>query len=214
MTKTNFQPVAQPQAPDEFLSTSEAARLLGVSVGTVQQMVESGTLNAWKTAGGHRRIYAKSVRSMLNIAETGSPTPSDGSSLALIIVDDDQIQRIIYEERIKALGLAIQLRLVADGFTALLEAGKEIPDVMVVDLIMDGMDGFELIKRLRSTPSFDSTDIIVATSLDKTDLSNYPPLPSDVTVLHKPVAFDELSGFLRARLSAKLRLLPKANVSG
>ncbi len=39
--------------PDrEFCSTTEAAQMLGVSLGTVQQMVENGLLDAWKTAGG------------------------------------------------------------------------------------------------------------------------------------------------------------------
>ncbi|HAY10572.1 MAG TPA: excisionase, partial [Thauera sp.] len=40
----------------EFISTAQAARQLGLSLGAVQQMVESGTLAGWKTAGGHRRI--------------------------------------------------------------------------------------------------------------------------------------------------------------
>ncbi len=39
-----------------FCTTREAADLLGVSVGTVQLWVESGLLQAWKTAGGHRRV--------------------------------------------------------------------------------------------------------------------------------------------------------------
>ena len=38
---------------DTYCSTREAARMLGVSLGTVQNMVERGTLSAWKTAGGH-----------------------------------------------------------------------------------------------------------------------------------------------------------------
>ena len=36
----------------EYCSTSEAAQRLGLSLGTVQQMVENGQLDGWKTAGG------------------------------------------------------------------------------------------------------------------------------------------------------------------
>ncbi len=210
MPKTDQSTAETPVKGDEFLSTSEAARLLGISVGTVQQMVESGTLNAWKTAGGHRRIYASSVRAML-----GTPLPANATeqadsdySLGVLVVDDDPVQRRLYDARIGSLGLSIELRLVPDGFTALLEAGKHIPDVMVIDLMMEGMNGFELINRLRANPTFDTTDIIVVTSLDSVELKNSPPLPSDVTILHKPVPFHELSGFLRACLAAKLRRLP------
>ena len=42
-------------------TTSEAARLLGVSNTTVQVMVERGELRAWKTRGGHRRIDRASI---------------------------------------------------------------------------------------------------------------------------------------------------------
>lgn len=38
-------------ADPEFYSTREAAEKLGLSLGTVQKMVETGALNAWKTAG-------------------------------------------------------------------------------------------------------------------------------------------------------------------
>jgi excisionase family DNA binding protein len=44
-----------------FCTTREAATLLGVSVGTVQLWVENGLLQAWKTAGGHRRVMRDSI---------------------------------------------------------------------------------------------------------------------------------------------------------
>lgn len=50
----------------KFCTTKEAAILLGVSVGTVQQWVESGMLEAWKTAGGHRRVMRESVENLLH----------------------------------------------------------------------------------------------------------------------------------------------------
>ncbi len=45
-----------------YLSTSQTAQMLGLSVGTVQRMVESGVLQAYTTQGGHRRILASSIR--------------------------------------------------------------------------------------------------------------------------------------------------------
>ncbi|NDB67385.1 MAG: helix-turn-helix domain-containing protein [Methylocystaceae bacterium] len=46
---------------DQFISTREAAKLLGVLLTTAQTMAETGVLRSWKTAGGHRRIDARSV---------------------------------------------------------------------------------------------------------------------------------------------------------
>jgi len=49
----------------EYLSTRQSAKVLQVSLGTVQKMVELGELIAWKTRGGHRRILASSLEQQL-----------------------------------------------------------------------------------------------------------------------------------------------------
>ena len=48
-----------------YLSTTQAAQRLGLSVGTVQRMVESGVLQAYTTQGGHRRIAEAGRRLVL-----------------------------------------------------------------------------------------------------------------------------------------------------
>jgi excisionase family DNA binding protein len=50
----------------KYISTKQSAVLLNVSLGTVQKMVESGELLAWKTRGGHRRILVASLQTLLN----------------------------------------------------------------------------------------------------------------------------------------------------
>jgi len=47
---------------DDYCGTTYAAKLLGLSVGTVQSLVERNELHAWKTQGGHRRISMPSIR--------------------------------------------------------------------------------------------------------------------------------------------------------
>lgn len=44
-----------------YFSTSQAAKMLGLSVGTVQRMVENGIFKAFVTQGGHRRILSSSL---------------------------------------------------------------------------------------------------------------------------------------------------------
>ena len=50
------------QTSSSYFSTSQTAQMLGLSVGTIQRMVESGALKAYTTQGGHRRILASSIR--------------------------------------------------------------------------------------------------------------------------------------------------------
>ena len=55
----NMSPSKEPY--DGYCGTSYAAKMLGISVGTVQGLVEKNDLKAWKTQGGHRRISLQSI---------------------------------------------------------------------------------------------------------------------------------------------------------
>ena len=54
-----------------YLSTRQSAKVLQVSLGTVQKMVELGELTAWKTRGGHRRILTSSLNQQLRRRKVG-----------------------------------------------------------------------------------------------------------------------------------------------
>ena len=62
----NMPPSKEPY--DGYCGTSYAAKMLGISVGTVQGLVEKNDLKAWKTQGGHRRISLQSIQPYLAAA--------------------------------------------------------------------------------------------------------------------------------------------------
>ena len=55
----------EPKVQRKFCTTREAAEILGVSLKTAQLWSESGLLEAWRTDGGHRRIFRSSVERLL-----------------------------------------------------------------------------------------------------------------------------------------------------
>ncbi|MDQ1817483.1 GAF domain-containing protein [Massilia sp. CCM 9210] len=59
------------------MTTSDAARLLGVATSTVQLWMESGAIASWKTPGGHRRALMSSV---LRMTRSGRPAAASGSA--------------------------------------------------------------------------------------------------------------------------------------
>ncbi len=192
-------------ADNEFLSTRQAAQRLGVSLGTVQNMVESGVLDAWKTAGGHRRIPVGSVDSLL-IKRRSLPSRSGRppEKLDILIAEDDPTLQTLYEMTFSGWSLPISLRIVGDGFEGLLQVGQQTPDILIADLLMPGMDGFEMIRKLRATPGLASMDIIVVTAIDRDEVRQRG-IPDDVTVFGKPIPFHELKGFVLGRLAARQR---------
>lgn len=77
------------RASHTYYSTSQTAQMLGLSVGTVQRMVESGVLQAYTTQGGHRRILAASVRNYCDTQGVpGAPFQAGAPSLCIVHATD------------------------------------------------------------------------------------------------------------------------------
>ena len=56
----------------QFLSTAQAAEMLGLSTTLVQSLVDRNELSGWKTRGGHRRISRQSILDYQTNAQVGS----------------------------------------------------------------------------------------------------------------------------------------------
>ena len=188
---------------DKYISTREAAKLIGVSLRTAQLMVERGELQAWKTSGGHRRILLDSVKSYLSGREHRPVAPDN---LSVLIVEDDAITREMYQRGMARWELPLDVRVAENGYLALLEIGLHAPDLLISDLMMPRMDGFEMIRAIRADHRLDDMDIIAVSGLDKAGIAERGGLPEDVTLLPKPVPFYELRGFIQAMLAARRRL--------
>lgn len=90
------------------------------------------------------------------------PVESGNLPCVLTIDDDEWIQRLIKS----ALKKDYRIISAANGKEGFLQAQKEKPDLIVLDIMMPEMDGWELIKKLRSDPEFILTPIIFLTALD------------------------------------------------
>jgi len=90
-----------------------------------------------------------------------------------------------------------QLHLAEDGFQALQMLGTLQPDLILLDVMMPGLDGFEVCRRIRSMPQLAEVPIIILTALDDRD-SLLQGLESGADdFLHKPVDRQELVARVR-----------------
>ena len=177
-------------------TTQQAASLLGMSVTSVQHLVESGEIEAWKTRGGHRRIPLSAVQAY-KAAIAKSPAAGN-ELLTVLIVEDNPVQRGIYEAQFAAWGLPIDLRLCENGFKALIDIATVRPDILLLDIMMRGIDGYEVMQTVMDYPELSDVNIAILTSLSLQELEARGGLPRGVTYFPKPVVYEELKGYIRA----------------
>ena len=93
---------------------------------------------------------------------------ADGVAPARILVVDDRAEgRKLLTLRLQHAGYAV---LQADGGAQALDiAAREPLDLVLLDVLMPGMDGFEVCRRLRQLPSMQAVPVVMVTSLDATD---------------------------------------------
>lgn len=198
-----------------YCTTSEAAQMLGVSLRTVQLWAESGLLDAWKTEGGHRRISRESVQRLLTGGAPPGAAPAAVTAVAVqplerikvLVVEDDKVLLKLYKSVFATWKLPIDVITASNGVEGLIRVGRDAPDLMITDLSMPGMDGFELIRNLATSSFREGMEIIVVTGLDDTDIEARGGLPRDVRRFAKPVPFLDLRGIVADMLSRRASYL-------
>lgn len=188
----------------EDFTTLEVARLLGVSVRSVQLMVDRGELEAWKTSGGHRRIARASVerwRDARGIVKATTTAAPSRRPCVLLIDDSIHFQRLVALLMRQRFG-HVDLHMADDGIAGLALCGRLKPDVLIVDILLPGIDGATLITSLRSHPQFAGSHLVVVTSLDETQRAPFAYALEQLRVIHKPRLATELPALLGQWLPA------------
>jgi excisionase family DNA binding protein len=146
-------------------TTFEAAKLCHVSPLSIINWVNAGRLPAFRTPGGHRRIRREDLVRFMK--ENGIPVPDslrEGSGRPkVLVVDDDSGIREVVAEHMSSRPEPYEVMTAADGF----EAGRLVatfrPDVVLLDLRMPGMDGFQVSRAIKADPNSAGTIVIAMT---------------------------------------------------
>ena len=119
----------------------------------------------------------------------------------VLIVDDDPDFLAVAEASLQARGF--QVERAAGGLRGVFLATQEVPDAIVCDLRMPGIDGFVVAEALRADPATEHTVIIACTG--RRDLEARALLRSLAfdAVLTKPADWDEVARFLLDLIEAR-----------
>jgi excisionase family DNA binding protein len=189
-----------------YYTTFQVAKFLGVSLPTIVNWVEAGRLEAHKTPGGHRRIaqrdliaFARSHRYPIS-AELAAVVALD----KVLVVDDEVDFAELVREYLQLKG-GYQVEVASSGFDAGFAVARFQPDLILMDIMMPDMDGFQVHELLKSDPATRHIPVIACTAYRDPEIEARIRKQTFDGFLEKPLKLDALLEAVKAALAIETR---------
>jgi excisionase family DNA binding protein len=177
----------------KIFTTYEVSKFCSVDLSTVINWIDGGKLLAYKTPGGHRRVKREDLVHFLK--EYKMPIPPDlvkGEKRKILIVDDDRAVIDLIVRAMKKLKKKCEVDTAVDGF----EAGRKLiafqPDLVILDLMLPGIDGFKICKNIRMDRKTKHVKVLAITGFDSPENRNRIFSSGANDYLAKPLELNEL----------------------
>ncbi len=108
----------------------------------------------------------------------------------ILVVDDDESMRILLADVLGHTGYEVGCAV--DGLDAIDKLRADVPEVVILDLLMPGRSGWDVLEFLEDDPVLSRVPVVVLTAYGDSE-STLPHRP----VLHKPLDLDLLRGVVR-----------------
>ncbi|CCK79069.1 response regulator [Desulfobacula toluolica] len=178
---------------EDTLTVFTASKYCNVSSKTIINWVEAGHIKAYRTVGGHRRIKKSDLEAFMQ--SQGIPIPEakeGGSGKKILVVDDDMI---IVESIVQALEedeFDYEVISASDGFEAGLQVNHFHPDLLILDIMMPDIKGYDVCKKIKANEKTKHTKIIVLSAyLDDDKFARMKEYGADVC-FSKPLPLPKL----------------------
>lgn len=142
-----------------YLSPGETARVLGVTPATLRGWTSRSILRAETTEGGHRRYPVNDVLRLAKKKGKYLELP-ENLSLRVLVVDDDEQFSIFIQEVLEGMPAVSEVSVANSGYVAGNLIPRFKPDVVLLDLKMPGLDGFEVCRLIKADPETRFTRVI------------------------------------------------------
>ncbi|MBI5724025.1 MAG: response regulator [Planctomycetes bacterium] len=154
---------------DKNYSTFAIAQMLHVDPGSVANWIDQNLLKAYRTPGGHRRVAAQDLVNFLREHKMPIPSELQTTPTRVLVVDDEMAVAQLISRAIQAVHNGLEVSQAHDGFSAGAMVTSLKPNVVVLDLRMPGMDGFEVCRNIKSNPDTRHTHVIAVTAYPSPD---------------------------------------------
>jgi excisionase family DNA binding protein len=180
------------------LSTFKIARLLDVNPSSVANWVDQGLLVAHRTPGGHRRIAEADLIRFLKDHKMPIPKELNASRVRILVVDDEPAVCQMIVRALQGANPAFEIVDAQDGFKAGHLVATLKPDVVILDLRMPGMDGFEVCKLIKGQEDTRKTSVLAITAFPSVENEQRIRECGADGFFPKPLNMDELLAAVNA----------------
>ena len=122
----------------------------------------------------------------------------DFSKVTVLVVDDVPINLVLVKKMLSKFNFNV---ITADnGARALASIKEKQPDLLLLDILMPEMDGFEVLRRLRENPEYDTLKIVILSALNSTEdiVKGYQLGANDF--ITKPIILEKLVNCVATQL--------------
>src|SRR5215470_11955549 len=153
-------------ATKTIYTTHEVSRLLHVNPRSVINWIEQSLLQSYRTPGGHRRIRHDDLLAFLRKHRIPTPASLVTGKFKVLIVDDDPEITDLLQTYLQRQG-GFEISSAADGITAMIEVGRVKPDLLVLDIMIPGVDGIEVCRRIKADSTNKTAIITVSGTAER-----------------------------------------------
>lgn len=151
-------------------TTKDAARYCHVTPMTVLNWIKAGRLEAHRTPGGHYRIRRDDFKDFLkrhNMPIHADLFPEERKKI--LVVDDELGVVHFILTTLRKRFPHFEYSTASNGYEAGFQAATLIPDLVILDIRMPGMDGFEVCQKIKTSPETMSAKVLVITGFPDED---------------------------------------------
>lgn len=200
---------SQPAVKDTY-STHDVAKICSVTPTTVIRWIEDGLIPAFKTVGGHRRVRREDLEKVCRDRNIPFDLGSGDEVGRILVVDDEPVVLDLVRDVVKDLSHKFDVEVARDAFDAGRLVATFRPQLIFLDLMMPGVDGFEVCKRLKADASTANSEVIAVTGYYTEANMERILAAGAVACLKKPLDVMEVRG----KLAEAFKIEEDANQRG
>lgn len=156
-------------------SALEVARICGVVNQTSINWIKNGHLKAFKTPGGQFRVYPDDLVEFMKMRDMRIPeevvaqcknNSKETKKIKILFVDDDESFNNVSVSLLQKSLPDAEIYQAYDGFEAGSMAVKKMPDCLILDLSLPGVDGIKICRTISTSDAFGKPKIIIVTAME------------------------------------------------